>query len=151
MVDRQIDIGIITVIEPEFLAVIGKLRDPVEIVPGKRDVAVVRCLEPGNAESRSVAQDLIADLSPQWILLVGIAGGAASTDFTLREVIISSDVYDVGLKRNPAWTEYACRTAAAFARAFLRTRPCEPRSSASGTSRSGPRAATGWQRPRCSP
>jgi hypothetical protein len=33
----------------------------------------------------------------------------------------------VGLKRNEAWTKYACASAAAFARAFLRTRPVEPK------------------------
>jgi nucleoside phosphorylase len=35
-----------------------------------------------------------------------------------------SDV--VGLKREPAWTGYACHSAASFLRAFLRTRPTEP-------------------------
>ncbi|HEX2689083.1 MAG TPA: hypothetical protein VHN14_20820 [Kofleriaceae bacterium] len=35
-----------------------------------------------------------------------------------------SDV--VGFKRDPDWTAYACETAAAFARAFLLTRPIEP-------------------------
>jgi len=32
----------------------------------------------------------------------------------------------VGFKRDPDWTAYACETAAAFARAFLLTRPIEP-------------------------
>src|SRR5262249_9114981 len=31
----------------------------------------------------------------------------------------------VGLKRSDAWTKYACASAAAFTRAFLRTRPIE--------------------------
>jgi nucleoside phosphorylase len=31
----------------------------------------------------------------------------------------------VGLKRSDAWTQYACASAAAFTRAFLRTRPIE--------------------------
>jgi hypothetical protein len=31
----------------------------------------------------------------------------------------------VGLKRSEAWTKYACASAAAFTRAFLRTRPIE--------------------------
>ncbi len=33
----------------------------------------------------------------------------------------------VGLKRSDAWTKYACASAAAFTKAFLRTRPIEPR------------------------
>lgn len=32
----------------------------------------------------------------------------------------------VGFKRDPDWTAYACETAAAFAKAFLLTRPIEP-------------------------
>lgn len=32
----------------------------------------------------------------------------------------------VGFKRDPAWTRYACHTAAAFTRAFLRARPLTP-------------------------
>jgi nucleoside phosphorylase len=31
-----------------------------------------------------------------------------------------------GFDRDPDWTAYACETAAAFAQAFLRTRPIEP-------------------------
>jgi nucleoside phosphorylase len=38
----------------------------------------------------------------------------------------------VGLKRADAWTKYACASAAAFTRAFLRTRPVELASTASG-------------------
>jgi nucleoside phosphorylase len=36
----------------------------------------------------------------------------------------------VGFKRAPEWTAYACHSAAAFTRAFLRTKPIEPRASA---------------------
>ncbi|MCC6649135.1 MAG: hypothetical protein IT374_26645, partial [Polyangiaceae bacterium] len=39
----------------------------------------------------------------------------------------------VGLKRSDAWTKYACASAAAFARAFFRTRPIAPRSARSAT------------------
>jgi nucleoside phosphorylase len=35
----------------------------------------------------------------------------------------------VGLKRADAWTKYACASAAAFTRAFLRTHPVETSSS----------------------
>jgi hypothetical protein len=36
----------------------------------------------------------------------------------------------VGLQRADAWTKYACASAAAFTRAFLRTRPIEVGTSA---------------------
>lgn len=44
----------------------------------------------------------------------------------------------VGLKRADAWTKYACKSAAAFAKAFLRTCPVPPKSSE--TARKTPRA-----------
>jgi hypothetical protein len=36
----------------------------------------------------------------------------------------------VGLKRADPWTKYACASATGFTRAFLRTRPIEPGSTA---------------------
>jgi nucleoside phosphorylase len=38
----------------------------------------------------------------------------------------------VGLKRAESWTKFACASAAAFARAFLRTRPVTPLATAPG-------------------
>src|SRR4030095_8456165 len=38
---------------------------------------------------------IIEDLDPQWILVVGIAGGIPSNDFTLGDVVLSSIIYDL--------------------------------------------------------
>ncbi|WP_428265652.1 hypothetical protein [Haliangium sp.] len=132
MAVRQVDIGIITIREDEFRAVLDQFgraasegvpasgaaanaHVPVAatgpavavptIVSGRRDynlyavhgydVAVVRCLEQGNAEAQSVATDLVDDLDPQWLLVVGIAGAVPDHEYTLGDVIVSSRIHDL--------------------------------------------------------
>ena len=41
----------------------------------QKGVAVVRCLEPGQGLAQDAARDMIDDLDPEWLLVVGIAGG----------------------------------------------------------------------------
>ena len=76
--------------------------------------------------------------------MVGIADGLPSDDISLGDVVLStrratrdktpmlsirglSDI--VGLKRQDTWTKYACASAAAFTRGYLRTRPVSVRQS----------------------
>ena len=61
-------------------------------------VAVARCIEQGNIEAQKVATNLFYDLNPQWIFVVGIAGGVPSSDFSLGDVIVSSRIYDLTLE-----------------------------------------------------
>ena len=51
----------------------------------------------------------------------------------------------VGLKRADAWTKYACASAAAFTRAFLRTRPIELGATATGAVETLPAARNAGQ------
>jgi nucleoside phosphorylase len=37
---------------------------------------------------------MISDLSPRWIFLIGIAGGIASTEYTLGDVLLSQRMHD---------------------------------------------------------
>lgn len=104
----QIDFGIITIREDEFRAVLKRFPKR-SVAKGRRhynvgDVdarngdryttAVVRCLEQGIGEAQNVATDLIEELSPQWIIVVGIAGGMPAHEFTLGDVVVSTRVYD---------------------------------------------------------
>jgi len=57
-------------------------------------VAIVRQLEQGNGEAQAIARDIIQDLSPRLILVVGIAGGVPSKDFTLGDVVLATRVND---------------------------------------------------------
>src|SRR5438477_6723143 len=114
--DRKIDFGIVTIREDENIAVLRRFGNVDLDVQRRRyrilrlalpggdayTVAVVRCAEQGNTEAQATARDLLDDLAPRFILVVGIA---------IRGI---SDV--VGYRRHPDWTAYACETAAAFTR-----------------------------------
>src|SRR5262245_41994100 len=110
----KIDFGIVTMREDEEEALLNRLPPTalvdthhptsatwpyaisyVNTLSGYHTVAVVRCLRQGNNESQRVAADLIRDLQPTWLLVVGIAGAVPDTDFTLGDVIISSQILDL--------------------------------------------------------
>lgn len=65
-------------------------------------IAIVRDIEQGTGEAHEAARDLIADLHPQLILVVGIAGGVPSSDFTLGDVVVSTRVHDFTVPAVPA-------------------------------------------------
>ena len=66
---------------------------------GKRTylVATMRLVEQGNLESSNAVRDTIADLDPGCICVVGIAGAIATSDLTLGDVVIGTQVYDLTL------------------------------------------------------
>jgi hypothetical protein len=232
----QADIAIITIRDDEFRAVLDvfpsqagrlkgahreyNLRHADAGNGGRYTVAVLRQVEQGTGEAQNVARDLVEDLGPRLVIVVGIAGGLPSNDVKLGDVVLSTRIHDftleartfgeptqyavaggpipkalqdtlanlaaregelgdwaadlppqpavtwtrkgqlygpatwqrelkekltrhhgkrssprapryvdgpisdiVGLKRSEAWTVFACASAAAFTRAFLRTRP----------------------------
>src|SRR5690242_12463003 len=85
----KVDFGILTIREDEYKAVLRHLSGRITLrgegfyeyarlgldTEGDCGVAVARSLEQGHGSSHDRARDLIADLDPRWILLVGIAGG----------------------------------------------------------------------------
>lgn len=111
-VKGKVDFGIITIREDEFEAVLHRFPAAGR-VSGRRQynlrrvelpgggsylVAVLRCIEQGNGEAQSAAQDLLEDLSPQWLLVVGIAGGVPSDEFGLGDVIVSTRIHDFSVE-----------------------------------------------------
>lgn len=104
----KIDFGIITIREDEFEAVLSRL--PTEtLVKGRQTyalsrlktenedeyvIASVRCPEQGNAQGQTVAHNLIEELDPQWVLLVGIAGSVPDDDYTLGDVLLATRLHD---------------------------------------------------------
>lgn len=104
----KVDFGIITVREDEFQAVLQRFPSEGPIDGRRRygishlklndqeeyTVALVRCAESGTGEGQSVARDLIEDLDPQWLLLVGIAGGIPADDYTLGDVVAALRLHD---------------------------------------------------------
>lgn len=104
----KVDFGIITVREDEYLAVLQRLR-PERMVTGRQTysltrlrttnqgeylIASVRCVEQGTAEGQKVANNLIEDLNPSWILLVGIAGSVPDYEYTLGDVVLATRLHD---------------------------------------------------------
>ncbi len=105
----HVDFGIITIREDEFNAVLGRLptrstvtggkqfyefdRVPVDS-GGERGVAVVRCPSQGQGVAQSVTGQMIRDLRPRVLLLVGIAGGVPSDEFSLGDVLLANRVHD---------------------------------------------------------
>jgi len=104
----KIDFGIITIRKDEFEAVLKKFPEN-ETIKGERDyifsevkinenekykIAIVRCHEQGEGEAQSTAHDLIMDLQPQWLVLVGIAGATPAYEYSLGDVIATTRVID---------------------------------------------------------
>jgi len=115
--------GILTILPEEFQAVLQRFprRD---IYRAKRaynlselrsndgatyTVALLNVEEQGTGAAQGAARDLIDDLAPGWVLLVGIAGGRPDADFTLGDVILSTRIYDftVNAKSSDHSTEYS--------------------------------------------
>jgi nucleoside phosphorylase len=105
----KVDVGIITIREDEFLAVLKRLQDRSPVHGGRQlydfaqvtsrngdklGVAVARCLEQGQGDAQSVAWEAIDDLNPPWLFLVGIAGGIPHGDYSLGDVVLASRLND---------------------------------------------------------
>src|SRR5579883_781749 len=110
----RVDFALITIRQDEFEAVLLRFPTTVYTGPSGRtyglstvptktgtscSVAVVRVSEQGNDAAQQVAHDVIRDLDPQLLLVVGIAGGVPSDDFTLGDVIISSRIDNLNVSK----------------------------------------------------
>ncbi|HYH63559.1 MAG TPA: NB-ARC domain-containing protein [Urbifossiella sp.] len=106
-----VDFGVLTIRPDEYQSVLAHFPDRQTVegsgyyefsrVPaaggGTRTVAVARALEQGQGSAADRARDMIEDLDPAWILLVGIAGGVPDDDYSLGDVLLASRVYDFGV------------------------------------------------------
>jgi nucleoside phosphorylase len=122
----KVDFGIITFLEDELDAVLqrfprsdmasGRRRYHLSEVStwdgGSYQVATVRSFEQGTGEAVNVARDLLEELDPKWLLVVGIAGAIPASEFTLGDVIVSTRMYDFSAEaaskngsREPALTD----------------------------------------------
>nr|HEX4316260.1 hypothetical protein [Kofleriaceae bacterium] len=106
------DVGVLTIKDEEFEAVLDVFSDESELYEGPKSkrhynlrtadagkektyrIAIVRHVEQGTGDAQTTARDMIEDLDPKLILVVGIAGGRPTVDFTLGDVILSMRVHD---------------------------------------------------------
>jgi nucleoside phosphorylase len=110
----KVDAAIVTIIREEFDAVRDRFL-PEATISGRREynlchvpsartnrnflVAVCRQVEPGNGESGKITSDIIEDLAPKAILVVGIAGAVPVGNATLGDVIFATSVADFRLSK----------------------------------------------------
>lgn len=69
---------------------LAKIRRP----DGDLIVAIKRIVEQGNLDAQNVARNVIEDLDPEWIVLVGIGGGIPANEYTLGDVVVATRVHD---------------------------------------------------------
>lgn len=106
------DVGILTIREEEYLAVLERLPNPKPVNKPRQiyesaeiptingtslKVALARCLHQGPLEASTVAKHLIEEINPRWIVLVGIAGGFPAFEFSLGDVVLASRYLDFSL------------------------------------------------------
>lgn len=109
-----IDVGILTIRDDEFLAVLKAFPDrhaihksrhreytlrTTDAGPGVHyRLAIVRQIDQGNGEAQEAARDLIDDLQPSLLLVVGIAGGLPLDDISLGDVVLATRIHDFSLE-----------------------------------------------------
>lgn len=102
-------VGIYTIKDEEFLAVLDRLGSSNDITGesgqrykiartrvGDQEIAIAlfRGVSQGNQESQTLIHRAITDLSPSWMFVVGIAGGAPHKDFTIGDVVVASELLE---------------------------------------------------------
>jgi nucleoside phosphorylase len=123
---RQVDIGILTTREDELRAVLQMFSTKAGVVPGahreytlrhaeagdgeRYTITVLRQSEQGLGEAQTVARDLIEDLAPRLVLVVGIASGLPSDDIMLGDVVVSTRIHDFTVEARKAGHEFAYAT-----------------------------------------
>jgi nucleoside phosphorylase len=120
----SVDIGILTIRDDEFRAVLDVFPSDAGVHAGahreytlrhtdagageRYTIAVLRQIEHGNGEAQDAARDLIADLAPKLVVVVGIAGGLPSDDLRLGDVVLATRIHDFTVAAHkPGETTYA--------------------------------------------
>jgi hypothetical protein len=109
-----IDIGILTIREDEFRAVLKSFSDDHGIYKGRHReytlrtadaghgaryrLAILRQIEQGNGGAQEAARDLFDDVQPSLFLVVGIAGGLPSDDVSLGDIVVSTRILDFSIE-----------------------------------------------------
>jgi nucleoside phosphorylase len=108
----MLDVGIVTMKEEEYEALLKKVRPTATHRGANRDydvaavatphgpcrVGITRCIQQGNAHAQNAATEMLADVSPAFVLVVGIAGGIPTSDFCLGDVVVSDYIQDLALE-----------------------------------------------------
>lgn len=107
-----LDVGIVTMKEEEYDALLDKFGPTRPVAGANRDydvaaistsrgecrVAITRCAQQGNAYAQAAATEMLSDVNPRFLLVVGIAGGVPTVDFCLGDVVVSDYIQDLTLE-----------------------------------------------------
>jgi nucleoside phosphorylase len=111
-VKGKIDFAIITIREDEFEAVLQRFAPEPQYCGDRRyiigridlegndyyQVAIARSTDPGEGPAQDLAHNMIEQLAPEWLLVIGIAGGVPHDDFTLGDVVVAKRLLDFSVK-----------------------------------------------------
>ena len=61
-------------------------------------LALVRSIRQGAGELQRRTSNMIEDFDPTWLLLVGIAGATPSTEFTLGDVVVATELHEFSVR-----------------------------------------------------
>ncbi|MFZ0749130.1 MAG: hypothetical protein WAM70_07205, partial [Pyrinomonadaceae bacterium] len=107
----KIHAAIITIRQDEYEAMEARLGD-VQSVSGNNtykyaqlitsdgqpiSVVLTRVVGQGNLKAQGVASNIIHDLDPAWLILVGIAGGVPDNEYSLGDVVLATYLHDFSL------------------------------------------------------
>ncbi len=105
----RIDFAVIAIRHDEYAAVIRRFPHTSAVIGGRqgyrycravrRDgksvrIAFIRSSSQGHSPAQVAASKAIADLDPKWLVLVGIAGGVPSNEFSLGDVLLADSFLD---------------------------------------------------------
>lgn len=109
----RIDFGIITTRQDEFEAALKKRFPIIDTAVGLHRytiswvqahnnrnylIALARCTGPGHGPAQQLADAMIDDLDPHWIMVVGIGGAVPAPEFSLGDVLVATRVPDFSLQ-----------------------------------------------------
>lgn len=111
-VKGKVDFAIITIREDEFEATLKRFAPEPQYIGDRRfvlgqirlkgndyyQVAIARSTDPGEGPAQDLARDMIEQLSPEWFLIIGIAGGIPDDDFSLGDVVVAKRLLDFSVK-----------------------------------------------------
>ena len=105
----RVDVAVLTIRTDEFEAVLKRFPDRKFVPDGRRyydytristaigddlGVAFVRFPAQGQGMAQAVTRDVIDDLNPTWLFVVGIGGGIPDGEYSLGDVIVATRFED---------------------------------------------------------
>ncbi|HAW28873.1 MAG TPA: hypothetical protein DCY03_12265, partial [Planctomycetaceae bacterium] len=120
----KVDFAVITIRTDEYKAVLDRVPNLKIVTKGRWlyqygtienvddkpvNIAIARTPGQGHAPAQQVANNMIVDLKPKWVVLAGIAGAFPNDDFSLGDVVLASRVVDFAVQAaiDGGTTEYA--------------------------------------------